>query len=206
MVGLAAELNVVLDAELADAGVADVMHHEWDAYSADVNDVLDRMEALVAAASPESTLAEYVADHGLDEMFPLVADRLGLPLAHDGDGMLGPYLSQMSLFHSLLTLADQLEADLGLADHRYYAHQIALLYSLLVQAGLKGSRFKKKVESIFDDVKTITETQDAPRLTPELCTIIRELASDVRETLGRFPSKISRKVAPLREYVAAHRA
>ncbi|KNC46266.1 uncharacterized protein AMSG_02719 [Thecamonas trahens ATCC 50062] len=203
MAALCAELHVLLDAELEAAGT-DYGRHVWDDGSALVNEVIDRMHSVAACAEPELDLGSYMAHHGLDVMYPIVADRLGLPLPDSEDRHMRDYFPHMALLHQIVTLADQLEADLILPNHKYYAHQIALLYSLFVQAGMKGSRFKKRIEGMFDEIKDVTEGQDVPQLSDELKETIRDMAYDVRDAISRFPSKLTRRLSPMRKFITQH--
>ena len=54
------------------------------------------------------------------------------------------------------------QADIPAGNHKYIAHQIALLYQALSYQNLKCGAFKKRIEPKFETIKKITEASTTP--------------------------------------------
>ncbi|KAK2566832.1 hypothetical protein P5673_009518 [Acropora cervicornis] len=64
------------------------------------------------------------------------------------------YFSHLGMLNQLLTLGHQLNSDaFNLTNHKYLAHQTALLYQSVNQAGPPLAEYKKNIESNFKSLK-----------------------------------------------------
>ncbi|KAK3812021.1 MAG: hypothetical protein J3Q66DRAFT_349163 [Benniella sp.] len=141
---------------------------------------------------------------GLAEMFPKSAEHLGVDLVIRGRSSLEAHLRQMSSINQLVSMALQLQNDLRLTNHKFIAHQIALLYQCINQAGRVYSRFKPRVEEHFVAAKEACNESEEPTLPTELQTWLADLTTDiVSEALfsGRPMSQQTPEAAPLSDYI-----
>ncbi|KAI9143797.1 hypothetical protein BKA69DRAFT_1059046 [Paraphysoderma sedebokerense] len=78
------------------------------------------------------------------------------------------YLQSMTVMNQIVTLSLQLREDVNLTNHKYMAHQIALLYQSL--SGAKDElkkQFRPRIESQFDNIKATCSATPDPKLTSE---------------------------------------
>ncbi|KAG0330362.1 hypothetical protein BGZ99_004732 [Dissophora globulifera] len=174
-------------------------------------------------------LQRYMIRMGLAGMFPKSAEYLGIdPILPGGSFLEGRFLSHlrhMSSINQLVSLALQLQNDLRLANHKFIAHQVALLYQYrgldvdinghcnnifyihqqcINQAGIVYERFQARIEEHFTQVKEVCNTSDVTILPPELQTWLRDLTTDiVAEALfsGRPMSQQTPDAAHLSAYI-----
>eukprot|EP00277_Geminigera_cryophila_P046573 CAMPEP_0173078966 /NCGR_PEP_ID=MMETSP1102-20130122/14675_1 /TAXON_ID=49646 /ORGANISM="Geminigera sp., Strain Caron Lab Isolate" /LENGTH=124 /DNA_ID=CAMNT_0013950823 /DNA_START=1 /DNA_END=375 /DNA_ORIENTATION=+ len=70
----------------------------------------------------------------------------------------GDYLKHMQQMWQTLSMAKQLQRDTVAGNHKYMAHQVALLYQSLSMPNLKLQPLKKKIEPQFEGIKKQTES------------------------------------------------
>ncbi|KAK3840803.1 MAG: hypothetical protein J3R72DRAFT_492209 [Linnemannia gamsii] len=146
----------------------------------------------------------YMNRTGLAEMFPKASEHLGFVPVITSGSFMEAHLRQMSSINQLVSIAIQLQNDLRLTNHKFIAHQIALLYQCINQAGTKYTGFKGRVEEHFGAVKDLCNASDEPYLTPELQTWLSELTVDiVAEALfsGRPMAQQTPSAGPLSDYI-----
>ncbi|KAG0376503.1 hypothetical protein BGX24_007643 [Mortierella sp. AD032] len=146
----------------------------------------------------------YMNRTGLAEMFPKASEHLGFVPVITSGSFMEAHLRQMSSINQLVSIAIQLQNDLRLSNHKFIAHQIALLYQCINQAGTKYTGFKGRVEEHFGTVKDLCNASDEPYLTPELQTWLSELTVDiVAEALfsGRPMAQQTPSAGPLSDYI-----
>ncbi|KAI9239327.1 MAG: hypothetical protein BYD32DRAFT_411538 [Podila humilis] len=119
-------------------------------------------------ASGRVMLQRYMIRTGLAEMFPKSSEYLGIDPVIPGASFLEAHFRQMSYTNQLVSIALQLQNDLRLTNHKYMAHQTALLYQCINQAGPMFSKYKARVEEQFNTLKEVSNQSDEPCLTPEL--------------------------------------
>lgn len=203
---LCSDLHTLLDKELmlSDTLDSDLYQHQW-ADSSETRQILDEMRALVARADPSLTLQQFMCQHKVDHLYPIVAFRMGFePAAESDERHMRDYLSQLALMSQVLTLSQQLRVDLVLPSHKYFAHQIALLYQCINQVGLR-SAFKARIEARFDEIKAVTERTDrVPLLDAEQQAWVCSLVDDLQQALETFSGKTLKRIGPMRQFVADH--
>ncbi|KAK3818772.1 MAG: hypothetical protein J3Q66DRAFT_338441 [Benniella sp.] len=125
-------------------------------------------------------LQRYMVRTGLAEMFPKSSEHLGIePILQRGSFM-EAHFRQMSTINQLVSMALQLQNDLKLSNHKFMAHQVALLYQCLNQAGPRFSKkYKSRVEENFNALKEASNTSDEPRLPIELQAWLTDLSADI---------------------------
>ena len=93
-------------------------------------------------------------------------------------------------------MAQQLQADLPAGNHKYMAHQIALLYQTLSYSNLKCGAFKKRIEPQFDAIKKVTEACSSPQLPSDLKAWLHEITTDVVRQSTDFSATPMHHVSP----------
>jgi hypothetical protein len=95
-----------------------------------IDGVLEAAEMELERQLPGGNLTEYIDTHGLSSLFPRTAERLGctsLPPPNQPDFL--SHLAKMNLLNQATSMSVQLFKDVnGLRNHKYLAHQVALLY------------------------------------------------------------------------------
>ncbi|RKP18293.1 hypothetical protein ROZALSC1DRAFT_29999 [Rozella allomycis CSF55] len=109
----------------------------------------------------------FLARHGFDVLFPnafqiatgyVPADK---KLGFDFKSL----LTHFSLVNQVLSISTQLHRDITLQNHKYIAHQIALLYQSINSVSGLFNEFKHTIEEGFDDIKaTLNESGGIPQL------------------------------------------
>ncbi|KAI8606139.1 hypothetical protein EDD21DRAFT_361773 [Dissophora ornata] len=148
-------------------------------------------------------LQRYMIRTGLAEMFPKSSEYLGIDPVHPGGSFLEAHLRQMSSINQLVSLALQLQNDLRLTNHKFIAHQVALLYQCINQAGPAYVQFKARVEENFAVVKEVCNASEEPLLPAELQAWLTDLTTDiVADALfsGRLMSQQTSGVVHLSAY------
>eukprot|EP00960_Hanusia_phi_P065564 766138-Hanusia_phi.AAC.2 len=91
------------------------------------------------------------------ELFPSLAERLQLEPSLDKSVTFKEYINHIALLHQTISMASQIRSDIASSNHKYMAHQIALLYQSLSYANMKGASFKSQIEEHFPTIKKVTE-------------------------------------------------
>ncbi|KAG0305247.1 hypothetical protein BGZ98_004418 [Dissophora globulifera] len=150
-------------------------------------------------------LQRYMIRTGLAEMFPKSSEYLGIDPVLPGGSFIEAHFRQMSTINQLVSIALQLQNDLRLSNHKFVAHQVALLYQCINQAGPQFSKkYKSRVEENFNALKDSSNTSDEPRLPIELQAWLSDLTTDiVSEALfsGRPMSQQTPDAAHLSDYI-----
>ncbi|KAG0349407.1 hypothetical protein BG004_006436 [Podila humilis] len=128
-------------------------------------------------------LQRYMIRTGLAEMFPKSSEYLGIDPVIPGASFLEAHFRQMSYTNQLVSIALQLQNDIRLTNHKYMAHQTALLYvreqQCINQAGPFLAKYKARVEEQFDALKEVSNLSDEPVLTPELQAWLSDITTDI---------------------------
>ncbi|KAI9595489.1 hypothetical protein BDF19DRAFT_413781 [Syncephalis fuscata] len=144
------------------------------------------------------SIQTYITEVGLASLFPKAATRLGIEdlsstTDQDRSSTIRDHFARMSTMHQLVAISLQLKDSLRLPNHKYVAHQLALFYHCLGQAGQHFDKYRSRVELEFAAIKRscseiiVDPTQSpsavnlgaVPRLSPSLTEWVIELADDV---------------------------
>eukprot|EP00127_Corallochytrium_limacisporum_P002780 Clim_evm24s139 gene=Clim_evmTU24s139 len=90
------------------------------------------------------------------------------------------YQSKLARVNQVLVLAAQIKYDVeNIQNHKYVAHQIAILYQSLGYAGTTFVSFRPTIEFKFEDIKEICSSSTSPALPPDLLQWIVKTMTDV---------------------------
>ncbi|KAL7747225.1 sporulation-induced protein [Sorochytrium milnesiophthora] len=136
--------------------------------------------------------ANFLQRSGLSSAYPLCAARYesadassdAATASGDGTGSVKTdvkaYLHSMTVLNQVVTLALQLRHDMTLTNHKYIAHQIALLYQSLNSTRSELKSFKSKIETQFDAIKAACSAQvPDPQLGEEQQKWLTDLTTEV---------------------------
>ncbi|KAF9164315.1 hypothetical protein DFQ26_001598 [Actinomortierella ambigua] len=124
-------------------------------------------------------LKRYMIRTGLAQMFPKSSEYIGIEPVIPGGSFMESHFRYMSLINQLVSIALQLQNDMRLPNHKYMAHQVALLYQCINQAGPQFSKYKPLIEEHFNAVKELGNQSETPCLPQNLQTWLSELTTDI---------------------------
>jgi len=109
------------------------------------------------------------------------------------------YLLQVGVLNQLVIISKQLLHDISSLDnHKYIAHQIALLYQSVGKVGPPLVHIKRNIESRFDEIKATTEQQGKiPTLNENQITWMRALLEDVLKEVFALPLPLTGNIQSL---------
>eukprot|EP00959_Pyramimonas_sp_CCMP1952_P351075 7354731-Pyramimonas_sp.AAC.1 len=130
--------------------------------------------------------------------------RIGVPNPSRAEKQPGlDYFGQMTVWNQLLTMTEQLHHDAENAiNHKYIAHQIALLYQCLNQARAEFKSFKRDIEGEFDKIKALTESSTTPLLSFEQRQWLRGITAGIMELLKSIPASMHQQLKPMTTILA----
>lgn len=86
---------------------------------------------------------------------------------------------KMSQLNQVVVLSIQLHSDVDLKNHKYIAHQIALLYQSLNNSRQELKLFRPLIEKNFEQIKSVCSKSSEPRLSPEQREWIRQITTQI---------------------------
>eukprot|EP00112_Aurelia_sp_Birch-Aquarium-sp1_P003289 Seg1365.9 transcript_id=Seg1365.9/GoldUCD/mRNA.D3Y31 product="hypothetical protein" protein_id=Seg1365.9/GoldUCD/D3Y31 len=121
-------------------------------------------EHLYFMPNPRPSLKEYFKRSGLVTLFPKSASYIinhRRPAFKNQKSTMDGYFTHLSMVNQLLCLGNQLNSDVNnLDNHKYIAHQIALLYQAINQVGPSLNHLKEQIEENFIKIKESLSSQD----------------------------------------------
>ncbi|CAG8733107.1 hypothetical protein C2G38_2251814 [Gigaspora rosea] len=147
---------------------------------------------------PKKDTQTYLSELGLTVLFPRSAKRLVVNNIPSGKADALAHFNEMNVHNQLVSISLQLQHDIKLQNHKYMAHQLALLYQCLNQAGGHFLKYKSRVELHFDSIKALTSNSEVPKLNEEQKEWLSQVTADiVTETLfsGRPVTAMSQPLA-----------
>jgi len=135
--------------------------------------LLLKLRECAATISPKKAVLELLEEFSSVDVFPFLEALLRgstMPLMPEsGSQTGGDYLEYINLLNQLMMMATQLHNDaLDPRNHKYAAHQVAILYQSLNMLKGQTKPLRKRIEERFDEIKTITENAASPYLGAEL--------------------------------------
>eukprot|EP00656_Telonema_subtile_P036004 TRINITY_DN39977_c0_g1_i1.p1 TRINITY_DN39977_c0_g1~~TRINITY_DN39977_c0_g1_i1.p1 ORF type:complete len:313 (-),score=60.54 TRINITY_DN39977_c0_g1_i1:129-1067(-) len=95
---------------------------------------------------------------GLHKCFPSAAQQLSWsPRSSAGRISARDYLAGMAAANQARTIADQICQDVKAGNHKYLAHQVAVMYQSLGQVGPAGAPSRKAIQAEFGAIKAMVE-------------------------------------------------
>jgi len=131
------QLEILLSAR--DSRSVDHPSHEL------ISEILAKTYPILASINPNYELIKFIEDRNLTTAFPHLIKFID-PLKRLIDtSIVLDYFGQIAILNQVVAMSDQLQNDIHQSkNHKYVAHQVALLYQCLIQLGEAGVSYKKK--------------------------------------------------------------
>ncbi|OWF40885.1 uncharacterized protein LOC110463240 [Mizuhopecten yessoensis] len=202
MMSLCSQLDVLCKKELRDQNDKKTEHGKVSSVFTDKATVVhDRMKQLLLRQKQDMSLSQYIVWRGLDKVFPRAVTFLSQPDALtqlDKKTSLDGYYQELGCMNQILSLSMQINSDLhNLSDHKYIAHQLAILYQSVTSLDAACMEtYKKSIEDNFKVVKaSLNEDGDGTRL---LSNQHREwlinLTCSIVQILTSFPAELTQEM------------
>ncbi|XP_062588945.1 uncharacterized protein LOC134250598 [Saccostrea cucullata] len=160
-------------------------------------------QLMLRTGQPNTSLRQYIVSKRFDLLFPRAAAYLENPghfnLNQRTEGV-DKYLADLSALQNLSALSRQINTDLSnLSDHKYIAHQMAILYQSLNNVGhTLLDPYKKSIEENFKSIKTtLSEDRETggKQLYPEQLEWFLNLTSGIVNTINSFPPELTAEMS-----------
>lgn len=158
-----------------------------------------QLQSITSAISPVDSVSDVLKQLCVDELYPDIGPALNGQSETKRDKQPGlEYLSYISVLNQLISMSKQLNHDAyNRSNHKYIAHQVALLYQCLNQTRGETKPFKRRIESVFDEVKAITEGSTAPELSDAHKSWLRDMTSDIHRLVSSCPPSMRERLSPV---------
>ncbi|XP_072033998.1 uncharacterized protein [Amphiura filiformis] len=173
------------------------------------NLLVDKMTKCIANLTPPvPSLLEYLNFTGLNTLYPRSTSYVSNPYKPTASHVkskspMDGYFQHLSTLNQVSMMCQQLRHDAtNLSNHKYIAHQIALLYQSLNQLGNIAviQDHKTNIETTFKKLKnalTPKEGDDTiPQLPPEYSRWLVELTSGLVNLISSFAMEINHPLLP----------
>ncbi|XP_068686165.1 uncharacterized protein [Montipora foliosa] len=175
--------------------------------------LLEKMkEMLHFLPDPRPTLKEYLKQTGLSLLFPRVTSYLTNPERPAFQGQkssMDGYFQHLAMLNQLITLSHQLNSDAhNLTNHKYMAHQTALLYQAANQAGTPLADYKKNIESNFKSLKAglVPEDKDSvPKLPQNQKEWMSSITANILDGVQSLPPSLTQPMISAMTFVEQQR-
>nr|XP_022290635.1 uncharacterized protein LOC111102258 [Crassostrea virginica] len=201
LMSLCSQLDVICLKELSQHKLEKIEHGRVSSdFTNKASVVCDRMQQLMLRSGQGNTsLQQYIATKRLDLLFPRAAAYVENPghfnLNQRTEGM-DNYFTELTALQNLSGLSRQINSDLSnLSDHKYIAHQMAILYQSLNNVGHPIlDPYKRSIEENFKSIK-VTLSQETgsgkKQLYPEQKEWFLNLTSGIVNTINSFPAELT---------------
>lgn len=169
-------------------------------------------EMLHFLPDPSPTLKEYLRQTGLSLLFPRVASYLTnaeRPAFQTQKSSMDGYFQHLGMLNQLITLSHQLNSDaFNLTNHKYMAHQTALLYQSVNQAGPPLADYKKNIESNFKTLKAglVPKDKDSvPKLPQNQKEWVNSITANILDGVQSLPPGLSHPMISAMTFVEQQR-
>lgn len=161
---------------------------------------------------PRPSLKDYLRQTGLSLLFPKVTSYLKnpeRPAFQTQKSSMDGYFPHLGMLNQLITLSHQLNSDaFNLTNHKYMAHQTALLYQSVNQAGTPMMEYKKNIESNFKSLKAglVPKDKDSiPRLPHEQKEWINDVTANILDDVQSLPPGLTQPMISAMTFVEQQR-
>jgi len=122
-------------------------------------------ERFTLISNKNTSFKDYMLKNGMKEIFPkmwwYINQHTDEPLPQSTKPSLNDYFNRLASLNELNVMSQQLYSDVhNLVDHKYMAHQTALLYHAITDLGGYVKRYKKSIEDCFGVVKKALTVED----------------------------------------------
>ncbi|CAJ0749768.1 15363_t:CDS:2, partial [Entrophospora sp. SA101] len=182
-------LEVLLDKEeslaSSDTKIENLNQQQFN--KKEIENALSVLETIIFQLEDEAAskkdIQTYLLELGLSDLFPKSAKRLtpNTTLFNDSSNKMSAmaHFHGMNLQNQLVSVSLQLQQDIKLTNHKYMAHQLALLYQCLNQASGPFLKYRSRVELHFDAIKALSNSSEEPQLDEEQKKWLSELTADI---------------------------
>ncbi|XP_022290635.2 uncharacterized protein LOC111102258 isoform X2 [Crassostrea virginica] len=201
LMSLCSQLDVICLKELSQHKLEKIEHGRVSSdFTNKASVVCDRMQQLMLRSGQGNTsLQQYIATKRLDLLFPRAAAYVENPghfnLNQRTEGM-DNYFTELTALQNLSGLSRQINSDLSnLSDHKYIAHQMAILYQSLNNVGHPIlDPYKRSIEENFKSIKATLSQETGSgkkQLYPEQKEWFLNLTSGIVNTINSFPAELT---------------
>jgi hypothetical protein len=171
-----------------------------------LNDDQHVKEWRVSSTEGASMPQNHLLDQHMTSLFPELDSvlRTGQPTPSRIEKQAGlDYFAHISVWNQLLTMSKQLNYDgTHATNHKYIAHQIALLYQCLNHSRGEFKPFKREIEKHFDSIKALTESCSVPMLRADQKEWLHGVTTGITELLTSFPQSMQEQVKPIKSILS----
>jgi len=129
---------------------------------------------------------------------------MNLPSAtNERDDSFVEYFKYMGVMNQVMSLCRQIQSDVQSGQHKYMAHQIALLYQSLGALGKPAVEVRKEIEANFGRVKGTTEGSKVPTLPEEIQRWLMAKTRDVVRVVLPSSPPIHEHLRPVTKFLRA---
>ncbi|XP_073255439.1 uncharacterized protein [Porites lutea] len=158
------------------------------------------------------SLTEYLRQTGLSLLFPRVTSYLTnpeRPAFQSHKSSMDGYFQHLGMLNQLITLSHQLNSDaFNLTNHKYMAHQTALLYQSVNQAGPPLADYKKNIESNFKSLKAGLAPKDkesVPKLPQNQKEWVNSITANILDGVQSMPPSLTQPMISAMTFVEQQR-
>ncbi|XP_071505766.1 uncharacterized protein [Diadema antillarum] len=205
------QLEVLCEAESSETSSKGQKRQRRQSYSntfdTQASLLQDRLTRLVKK-HPEArpSLQKYLEETGLATLYPRATHYIaGVPVQGQAPkkGPMDGYLAHLAVVNQVNVLCKQLHHDVQkLNNHKYLAHQVALLYQSLNQLGNVKAllSYRSNIEGMFKKMKAALELtgegDSVPHLPDEYKTWLLDLTVSLREVMSSFNPSFNQPLLP----------
>ncbi|KAJ3214464.1 hypothetical protein HDU67_001649 [Dinochytrium kinnereticum] len=151
--------------------------------AAELEGIFKKLTSLLSQSSIRQSPQEFLVSNGIIASFPRVAQHLNLQYYSGKSNISVPrdHFQRMTNLNQLTAMALQLRNDLKLTNHKYMAHQLALLYQAINLVGGNFTKFHARIQAQFESIKSLTSDPniDEPQLNDDQKAWLSSLTSDI---------------------------
>ncbi|KAK3605333.1 hypothetical protein CHS0354_033822 [Potamilus streckersoni] len=202
---LCSQLDTLCRKELKEQNVGNLHQGKFtNSFTNRARIVYDRIQQTLAKnPSANHDCLWYLQEKGINKLYPRAVAYLtssGLADVPQSGTDHDNYFTDLGALNQLSVLARQMNVDVtNLKEHKYMAHQLAVLYQLINCT--KSSVFSEYKKSIEENFKSVKETLAAtssyssiPCMTPQQQEWVLNLTNSIVGTINSFPVDITRSM------------
>eukprot|EP00055_Hartaetosiga_balthica_P013130 m.66052 g.66052 ORF g.66052 m.66052 type:complete len:334 (+) comp8177_c1_seq2:70-1071(+) len=112
------------------------------------------------SGNPNASFTKYLKETNLDSVCPRIAAWCHDEEIISNKGILDDYFANMAHINSILTLCNQIEADVEHHKYKHLAHTLALLYRAVCHSNRPLEAYKLAIEQKFTKLKSVTRIKE----------------------------------------------
>ncbi|XP_064615546.1 uncharacterized protein LOC135479586 [Liolophura sinensis] len=201
MLALCEQFEVICRHEVAESSKSHSHPRVSNVFHNKATVIMDKMNQIFLKLPQGSpSLQEYLNQTGLEHLYPRLATYIRganqFSLSTSPGSMEG-YFSCMAGLHQVASLAAQINNDArSMTNHKYLAHQMALLYQSLNGVGDSPVivQYKKMIEDNFKPLKAsliVDKDLNKPILVDEMKTWLMEVTGNLMNFIAGFPADLT---------------